>query len=82
MTTARWVVLTVGGVLVLIVAWTLFMSYVVMGGLICRRHRAISCTPYLVPTHVVDSTRALVLRLGCLTPTKVRALAWDILDRD
>jgi hypothetical protein len=36
----------------------------------------------VVPTHVVDSTRALVLRLGCLTPTEeVRALACLILDR-
>ena len=32
MTTARWVVLTVGGVLAIIVLWTLFMGYVVMGG--------------------------------------------------
>jgi hypothetical protein len=36
----------------------------------------------VVPTHVVDSTRALVLRLGCLAPIEaVRALAWHILDR-
>ena len=32
MTTTRWVVLTVGGVITLIVLWTLFMGYVVMGG--------------------------------------------------
>jgi hypothetical protein len=42
-----------------------------------------SCSLLLdvIPTYVVDSTRALVLRLGCLTPPQVRALAWNILDR-
>jgi hypothetical protein len=35
----------------------------------------------VVPIHVVDSTRAHVLRLGCLAPSEVRALACLILDR-
>jgi hypothetical protein len=47
-----------------------------------RRHPGVATgTLGVVPTHVVDSTRALVLRLGCLKLQRKRGLSWDSLGR-